>query len=64
MAYYYNTKGEVVIDLSTQAVNYEVTKLSDFSNGQARIEFIGANGKNYYVNIDKTGDFIGEPIEY
>lgn len=64
VAYYYNTKGEVVIDLSTQAVNYEVTKLSDFSNGQARIEFIGANGKNYYVNIDKTGTFIGDPIEY
>lgn len=64
VAYYYNTKGEVVIDLSTQAVNYEVTKLSDFSDGQARIEFIGANGKNYYVDIDKTGAFIGEPVEY
>lgn len=64
VAYYYNTQGEVVIDLSTQAVNFEVTKLSDFLNGQARIEFIGVNGKNYYANIDKTGAFIGEPIEY
>ncbi len=63
VAYYYNTQGEVVIDLSTQAVNFEVTKLSDFSNGQATIEFIGANGKDYTAIIDKTGNFVGEPME-
>ncbi len=63
VAYYYNTNGEVVIDLSTQAVNFEVTKLSDFANGKANIEFIGANGKNYTAVIDKTGEFIGEPKE-
>lgn len=63
VAYYYNTDGEVVIDLSTRAVNFEVTKLSDFSDGQARIEFVGANGRNYYAYIDKTGSFVGEPIE-
>lgn len=63
VAYYYNTQGEVLIDLSTQAVNYRVTKMSDFVNGQARIEFVGANYKDYYVYIDKTGAFIGEPVE-
>ena len=63
VAYYYNTRGEVVIDLSTQAVNFKVTKLSDFCDGQARIEFTGANYKRYYAFIDKTGAFIDEPIE-
>ena len=63
VAYYYNTQGEVVIDLSTQAVNFTVTKLYDFSDGQAKIEFTGADYKDYYVYIDKTGAFIGEPIE-
>lgn len=62
-AYYYNTSGEVVIDLSTQAVNFKVTKLSDFSDGQARIEFTGADYKKYYAYIDKSGKIIGEPIE-
>lgn len=61
VAYYYNTQGKVVIDLSTRVVNFEVTKLSDFSNGQARIEFIGANYKTYYGYIDKTGAFVEEP---
>lgn len=63
VAYYYNTQGEVVIDLSTQAVNFKVTKLYDFENGQAKIEFRGADYKYYSVFIDKTGAFIGEPTE-
>lgn len=63
VAYYYNTDGEVVIDLSTQVVNFKITKLYDFSNGQARIEFRGADYKYYYAYIDKTGAFIGEPVE-
>ena len=63
VAYYYNTQGEVVIDLSTRAVNFKVTKLYDFENGQAKIEFRGADYKYYSVFIDKTGAFIGEPTE-
>lgn len=61
IAYYYNEKGEVVIDLCDNAVPYEITKLSDFSNGKAEIEFVGVNGGAYCGIIDKSGSFVSEP---
>lgn len=64
VAYYYNTSGEVVIDLSTRAVNFKITRLYDFREGRARIEFIGADNKKYSAYIDKTGAIIEEPIEH
>ena len=63
VARYYSTTGETVIELSSHKINFKVTKLYDFSNGQAKIEFTGADNKYYYGFIDKTGAFIGEPIE-
>jgi len=62
-AVYYNTNGEVAIDLSKEVRNFEVTQMSDFSDGQARIEFTGADYRDYYAFIDKAGAFIGEPVE-
>ncbi len=61
IAYYYNEKGEAVIDLCDNAVPYKITKLYDFSAGKARIEFIGVAGGAYYGYIDKTGSFVDEP---
>ena len=64
VAYYYNLQGEVVIDLSTTVVDYTITKLYDFSNnGTARIEFRGANYKDYYAYINEKGEFVQEPVE-
>ena len=62
-ACYYNTNGEVVIDLSTRAVNFKVTQLYNFKDGKARVKFTGANGKKYEAYIDHAGNFIGEPVE-
>lgn len=62
-ARYYNTNGEMVIDLRENLTNFAVTKLGEFTEGQAKIEFTGANHKNYYAYIDKTGAFVDEPIE-
>ena len=60
-AFYCDIKGDLVIDLSTAAVNYEVYRMTDFSNGMADIKFIGADNKVYSATIDKNGDFVSGP---
>ena len=60
-AYYCNVNGEVIINLSSEEMNFSVDNLGDFKNGQAEIRFTGADGKKYTVFIDKEGNFVGEP---
>lgn len=60
-AFYCDIKGDLAIDLSTAAVNYEVYRMTDFSNGMADIKFIGADNKVYSATIDKNGDFVSGP---
>lgn len=61
-AFYCNTLGEKVIDLTSSITNYHVTKLDDFSNSKARIDFDGADGNKYYVTINPKGDFLHDPV--
>lgn len=61
-AWYTNTSGHVVIDLSSKTTNYHITKLGDFSEGVATIEFKGADNKNYVGTIDTQGNFVEEPM--
>lgn len=60
-AYYFDSFGECVLDLSEDVFAYEVCQVSNFSNGQAEIEFVGVDKKNYRVQIDKSGNFISGP---
>jgi len=61
-ACYYDTEGELVINLSNSETNFEVTQLGNFVDGKANIKFRGADYKSYTATIDTTGDFIGEPV--
>ena len=60
-AFYCDTDGHAVINLSSKETNFHVVALGSFENGNAVVEFIGADGKDYTVVIDKEGNFIEEP---
>lgn len=60
-AFYCNVDGELVINLSSDEMNFHVTKLGDFDGEEATIEFIGADGKNYLATINISGEFIEDP---
>lgn len=60
-AYYCNVNGEIVLNLSSDEMNFYVTELGDFSNGKAEIKFVGMDDKNYVATINTNGEFITEP---
>ena len=62
-AFYFNIFGERVIDLSSDQTNYHIYQMGDFEKGYAKIYFRGADSKNYSAVIDKSGQFIGEPVK-
>lgn len=62
-AYYFDTFGAVVIDLSSEKTNYYIYEMSDFVDGVAEIHFKGTDGVRYTAMIDTTGAIIGEPTQ-
>lgn len=60
-AYYCDTNGNLVINLSSEEMDFTVTELCDFSDGKAAIKFIGADKRNYNAYINTSGELIGEP---
>lgn len=60
-AVYFDVNGTRLIDLSEKATGFEVTKLGEFCNGQAEIEFRGVDYREYVGVIDAAGEFVGEP---
>ena len=60
-AYYCDTSGNLVINLSSNEMKFHVTELEDFSNGLAQIEFVGADRKKYQATINQSGQFVDEP---
>ncbi len=58
---YFDSDGNCVLDLVTNS-EYSVYIATDFVNGKANIAFVGKDGKNYTVDIDKTGKWLTEPV--
>ena len=61
-AYFFDTSGEKIIDLSSEIVNYHIYEIEDFSCGTAKLHFRGADNKYYTAYIDVAGELTGEPI--
>lgn len=63
-AKYYDEKGKCIIDLDNSNEYYkQVMYATDFTDGQASVNFIGMDDNWYNVKIDKTGKWINEPIQ-
>lgn len=59
--FYFNKKGELVINLSHDQTPYKVYELGCFKDGEAEIKLIGMDNKNYVAVINTAGEFIGDP---
>ena len=62
-AFYFNTSGKVVIDLSDDKTNFHVYKMGNFVKGTAEIYLRGVDGCFYTAIIDATGKIVGEPAK-
>ncbi len=59
--FYYNEKGEQVINLSHTETPYKVYELGCFKDGQAEIKLVGVDEKTYVAVINTAGEFVGNP---
>lgn len=60
---FYDENGEValVVDSNSSPHFKNLTFVDDFIDGRAIITFVGQDGESYRVEIDKKGEWVGEP---
>ena len=61
-AFYSDSNGKILINLSSKEMNFHVKTLGSFTDGYAQVDFAGADDKEYTVLIDREGNFVGEPV--
>lgn len=61
---FYDLNGNIVLDMSgySLAVYGKLNGFYEFHDGIAAVKIVGADGKYYIAHIDKSGNFLYEPI--